>query len=468
MEFGEALKELGLPDSDEEHIYESPTLNEQLARGAPPSKEWQAGAAVLIERAVAYLWHPKSVEGQQALAYLHGRGLTDDTIKKARIGYVPLGKDGKWYIGNFEQWGIDPGQLREDQRAKGGVRVPDGILIPWMEGRTIWKLCIKRPGELMSYGQVMGSSDGSLYNIDSVTADMPAMMVESELCALSVQQEAGDIINCIATGSTPKGRNSSAASDLVAASCVLQSFDADEAGDEASEYWIRRFKPKCIRWRPWKDDETGRFKDPNEILQRTEEFRLFTGYSLRGWVQAGVELAELPSPEDPEEPFKTEEHNSSPPDVEASEQPANGLSDESGKAQRFTFVVSRIEKTVEQRRPYTPVTLPLLPRKACPHEVLVNGRALPCRGRPAEHGWCVGHQKSHELLELGAALGYPEVELSFPTGYRDGQPTTGARIIGESVMGWEAYAECAPEKWLARDITRIRTKYGYYTRSIHL
>ncbi len=474
MTFGEALEALGLPDSEEEHEYSPPSLNEQLARGAPPSKLWQTSASLIIERAIAYLWHPKSPEGQEALAYLKGRGLTDETIKKARLGYVPLGKDGRWYTGDFEKWGINPDELREDQRAKGGVRIPDGILIPWTEGNTVWKLCVKRPGQVMSYGQVMGSSDGGLYNIDSVTADMPCMMVESELCALSVQQEAGDIINCVATGSTPKGRNSKLASDLVAASCILQSFDADEAGDEAAEYWLQRFKEKAMRWRPWADEwsEQLRFKDPNEMLQNQEAFKEFTGYDLRGWVEAGIETAKLPapklpSPEPPDRPKKPEHLTILPHDDMPSEQAVSAEIDEIDRLEQFADIVSQLarkfgdaivtkatgqtieERARELRSSYQPATLPALPRKECPH--------LPfCFSTPLQGGWCKEHVRSGQLLKLGAQLGYPEVELPFDAGYGK----RAARIISVGVTGWEAYAEIAPERWLIRDMARIREKYG--------
>lgn len=479
MTFGEALAELGLPDSDEEHEYIPPTLNEQLARGAPPSKKWQEAAHSLIERAEKYLWHPKSPEGQQALAYLRGRGLKDETIKKTRLGYVPL-KDGRWYVGEFEKWGVNPDELREDQRAKGGVRVPDGILIPWMEGSTVWKLCLKRPGQIMSYGQVMGSSDGGLYNIDSVTADMPAMMVEGELCALSVQQEASDLINCIATGSTPKGRTAIAAFDLAAASHILQSFDADEAGDEAAEYWINRFQEKAMRWRPWADEwaEDGklRFKDPNECLQHADAFRQFTGYTLRGWVEAGIETAmlpapKLPSPEPPDGPKQSEHLTILPTDNTTSEQPENTEFDEIDRLEQFADTVAKMARkfgdaivtkavpgqTIEERArqlrsSYEPVTLPRLPRNYCPHQ----RDGYPCFNTPLAGGWCKEHMRSGQLLELGAQLGFPEVELFFDASYGK----RAARIISVGVTGWEAYAEIAPERWLIRDMAKIKAKYG--------
>lgn len=482
MSFGEALAELGLPDSDDEHEYAPPTINEQLARGASPSKEWQQAAHLIIERASIYLWHRNSPEGKQALAYLRGRGLKDETIKRAKLGYVPLDKStGRWYMGDFKKWGINPDELREDQRAKGGVRIPDGILIPWMEGNTIWKLCVKRPGQIMSYGQVMGSSDGGLYNIDSVTADMPAMMVESELCALSVQQEAGDICNCIATGSTPKGRNSRLASDLVAASCILQSFDADEAGDEAAIYWVERFKGKCGRWRPWADEwgETLRFKDPNEMLQNQDAFKVFTGYTLRGWVEAGIETISFPEdpdgpPEPPEKPGTPEDINTPLADDMPSEQAEKAEIEAIDRLEQFADTVAKMavlfgkatvtkstgqtieERARELRSSYAPVTLPKLPRKECPH----THNHTPCKGQVLEHGWCEQHQKSHAFLCLMAQLGYPEVEITFQSGYKDGKPTMAARIISAGVANCEEYATIAPEEWLMRDMARIRSQFG--------
>jgi DNA primase len=344
MSFGEALAELGIPDDGDERTYTPPPLNEQLARGAPPSKVWQEGTRQLIERAEAYLWHPKSPEGRAALTYLRGRGLTDETIKRTRLGYVPLDRrTGRWYVGDFEQWGIDPDTLREDQRAKGGVRVPNGILIPWFADGHIWKLTIKRPGEDMDYGQVLGSSDGGLYNADSIEAGKPVMLVESEFCAASVEQEAGDIIACVATGSTGKGRHPRWLATLAGVPFVLQSFDADAKGDEASEYWEKKLS-NCVRWRPWADErEDGgvSFKDPNDALQYADQFKVFTGCTLRGWVEQGMYAAEL-------EPLEaSQEHDSTPckgTSSSADMQPSESCQDtiEEGSLEWFGGIISRM------------------------------------------------------------------------------------------------------------------------------
>jgi hypothetical protein len=284
MNYYDACNELGLDADFDMH---APDPLAQLSKDTPPSKQWQEAGMLIVERAQRYLWHPKSLDGQKALAYLRGRGLTDETIKKARVGYCPLARDGKWYCGEFEHWGIDPSLLREDQRAKGGVRVPDGIIIPWFEASTLWKIAVKRPGEKMDYGQVMGSGEG-LYNVDSLQVSEPCMMVEGEFDALSVLQEAGDLINIVATGSSTRGRTGRWLGDLALASFVLQSFDDDASGNDGAAYWLEKL-PHALRWQPW------HFKDCNDMLQHHDEFKAQTGLTLRGWVEQGLWAAQLPT-----------------------------------------------------------------------------------------------------------------------------------------------------------------------------
>src|SRR4051794_35968756 len=51
-----------------------------------PSGLPEAAALALVEAAAARLWSP---EGADALAYLHGRGLGDEMIRTARLGWSP-------------------------------------------------------------------------------------------------------------------------------------------------------------------------------------------------------------------------------------------------------------------------------------------------------------------------------------------------------------------------------------------
>lgn len=304
LSFGEACMELGLDPDDVLGNNDAPSQAAPKIYDAaqPPCKEWQEAGLLLVERAEKYLWHPKSVEGQQALAYLRARGFKNETIKAARLGCVPLEKDGSWHSEPFQHWGLDPEKLTEQQRAKGCVRVPNGILIPWLCENQLWKLAIKRPGEQMDYGQVLGSTDG-LYNVDSIEMDKPVMLVEGEFDALSVAQEAGDLIACCATGSAQKGRNPRWLADLSLASYKLIAFDNDapdknglKAGDEGAHYWLQL--SNSMRWSPWTDEHWSgqgwRFKDPNDMLKDADAFRAWAGTDLRGWVKEGMAAYELP------------------------------------------------------------------------------------------------------------------------------------------------------------------------------
>jgi Toprim domain-containing protein len=237
-----------------------------------PCKGWQETGMEFVARAEHALWH--TAAGQEMLSYLRNRKLRDETIKAARLGYVPLRSDGKWYISSFESWGLDAENLTPDQLSRGGVRIPNGILIPWLEHDLLWKLAVKRPGEQMNYGQVMGSAEG-LYNVAALQYDQPAMLVEGELDCLSIVQEAADLIHVAATGSTTRGRLSRWLTELSLPSYVLQAFDDDQAGDEGATYWINALS-HCIRW------PAVYGKDPNEMLQVLDR------ESLRNWVLWGT------------------------------------------------------------------------------------------------------------------------------------------------------------------------------------
>lgn len=88
---------------------------------------------------------------------------------------------------------------------------------------------------------------------------------------------------------------------------------------------------------------------------------------------------------------------------------------------------------------YTPLTLPPLPRKRCPFE---HARGVwrfrsklyqymvkaPCTERTLKNGWCAAHQHCQELLECGARLGYPRMQISEYL------------LVGSGRANWEGYA----------------------------
>ena len=273
MLHSEACDFLGI-EHNADFIPQQVSKSVQSGKEYPPCKGWQESGKMFVERAVAGLWSPM---GQDMLDYLHGRGLEDGIIKKKKLGYVPLQKNGRFYEAELEQWGLTPEEAKKDK-----VRVPDGILIPWFEGSTLWRLAIKRPGQSQSYGQVVGSGEG-LFNVDTIEYDAPCIMTEAELCAMAVEQESG--IPCVATGSATRARSNRWLSELNLASYVLQSFDEDEGGDTGADYWMKNLQ-KCMRWSPYIA------KDPNDILMK-KYFEDANQCSLREWVERGIESAHV-------------------------------------------------------------------------------------------------------------------------------------------------------------------------------
>lgn len=275
MSYLEACTELGVSPGESIQHETSLFYDED-----PPPKKWQEMGRALIDRAENYLW----TKGHHALSYLLKRGFTEETIKNARLGYIPLMPDGKWFTRSFVDWGLTDEMLSEKQRAKGNVKVPPGILIPWEGDDILWKLAVKRfeakEGE-MRYGQIIGSKE-SLYNSDSLQHGKPAVLVEGEFDAISIIQTCGDLVAAIGTGSTAKARIPLWIARLASlASFTLLGFDNDEngAGDNAASFWLDTL-PDAMRWTPFAHDV-------NDMLQQN--------ISIREWVEMGINLATMPN-----------------------------------------------------------------------------------------------------------------------------------------------------------------------------
>lgn len=270
-----ACQELGIDSRYPEDVH--PELPLFMVKDEAPSKKWMESAELFVRRAQRYLFSPG---GERGLNYLHNRGLNDETIRNARLGFCP-----GWFSDSLENWGLASNQTEEQE-----LKVPLGIIIPWIVENRIWKISVRRPDK--TYFQVLGSSD-ALYNLDILQPGQAVFLFESEFDALSAQQEAGDLAAMIATGGAGKGQTSPLRHRLKQASHVLIGFDNDQAGDEGAKYWLKM--PNALRWVPWRHDV-------NELLQQQ-------AILVRMWVECGLRAATTqieapPEPESPAEPEK--------------------------------------------------------------------------------------------------------------------------------------------------------------------
>ncbi len=190
----------------------------------PPADTWQACAMQLIDRAQAALWDAR---GSKALAWLRARGLRDETIRAARLGYIPQG-----YNDNPEAWG-KPNDNPDP------LYIHKGILIPGIIAGKVWylKIRIHNPADPKDkYRGVRGNKSTALYFADFITADRAAVFCEGEFDALLLRQEVKDLASVITLGSATNKLNLATwGIYLLRPSSFLIAYDADEAGKHGGD-----------------------------------------------------------------------------------------------------------------------------------------------------------------------------------------------------------------------------------------
>ncbi|MBF0398791.1 MAG: hypothetical protein HQK78_18585, partial [Desulfobacterales bacterium] len=198
-----------------------------------PNKTWQEKAQVFFDMAVKELWN-----NAEKLEYLKGRGLTEETIKQAHLGYCQ-----KDYFKNREDWGLET-EVKENGELK-KIWLPSGIVIPTFDNNELIRLRVRRLKE-DSYGKYIMISGSSSKPMILGNSDI-IFIVESELDAILLNQIASDSITSIALGSAQARPDKSTHSFLTGKHIVI-SLDADDVGAKESwQFWKKHF-PEAIRY----------------------------------------------------------------------------------------------------------------------------------------------------------------------------------------------------------------------------
>ena len=109
-----------------------------------------------------------------------------------------------------------------------------------------------------------------------------AVIVESELDGLLLNQEAGDLAAVVAMGSAQAKPDAITHEALTKAEMILIALDNDDAGAKASwHFWPETYGAKVKRWPPI------RGKDPSEAWRN--------GLNIRSWVLAGLPVHTPPA-----------------------------------------------------------------------------------------------------------------------------------------------------------------------------
>lgn len=242
----------------------------QIPHGEPvtpiqsPSQQWQDRTNALLEWSEEMLWRSEYINIRSWLQ--NKRGLQDKTIRKMRLGWLPVD-----HYFEREKWGL-PDKLKDDGKTKTKLWIPAGMVIPCFDDNQIQRIRIRKfnHGDGIRYYFTPGSSTipmviGSGENI---------VIVESELDAILLSQEAGDIAGVIALGSAEVHPDNTTNEILRNAGKILVSLDSDNAGAMAFyRHWKTQF-PNSFRW------PVVNGKDPTDAH--------INGLNLRNWVIAGI------------------------------------------------------------------------------------------------------------------------------------------------------------------------------------
>jgi hypothetical protein len=220
---------------------------------------WQARLGVLIRGGEETLWSPG---GRPALDWLTRRGLSEETIRRFRLGFF----DTPRWTSPIPHWLDHKGRPR-------CLRMERGIAIPWLapgawysaedgepEGPRWVGMNVRLlasdvhaplPVGIEKYRAVAGSKRGRLYpfsTIEPTQGRLPMLLVEGEFDALLGHQEVGHLLH-VATAGSASTLNLSAATRAALARCtwLLLALDRDAAGAEAARQWRELYPHKSRR-----------------------------------------------------------------------------------------------------------------------------------------------------------------------------------------------------------------------------
>ncbi|MBJ6798630.1 CHC2 zinc finger domain-containing protein [Geomonas propionica] len=239
-----------------------------------PDAKWQDRAQEYVA-----LCHQRLLGNVEQLAYLAGRGLPQNAVKKYRLGWIP-----EMEFKSRRAWGLPDKWHNEEQRWIKTMAFQQGILIPWFIDGRVHRLRYRK-------AKVTGPKDPRYMWVDGSGTDILCLnsearahcVVESDLDGLLVDCVAGDLVGAVPLGSCSIHPKASVYELLSRSLRILVAMDFDgevrggkvhAPGAKASRWWEDTFPFTARRW------PVPKGKDPGEAYA--------AGVNLRAWVLAGL------------------------------------------------------------------------------------------------------------------------------------------------------------------------------------
>lgn len=255
-----------------------PKAPEAAARaGTLPPQAWTDRARAVVDRA-----HQALLSSPEQLRWLAARGITKQSAVRFCLGW--LSED---YVRPYPAWGL-PAETWDNGQPK-LLRVPTGLVIPWIDGGNVLRIRVRQPERDPKYLVTPGGAKDPqpLMVIDSLWSGphRAVVLCEAELDAILLAQEVGDVVAVVSLGSAQTRPHDARSLEAIqGAAWVGLWLDRDEAGDKAVASWLQSHADTAQDIRP---QGAGKM-DPGECHAQ--------GISIRDHVLRSVPPAWRPGP----------------------------------------------------------------------------------------------------------------------------------------------------------------------------
>ncbi len=230
-----------------------------------PPETWMAKAREFVERV-----HQQLLDHPKGKNMILSRGFSEDSISRFKFGYNP-----EILLKERPTWGL-PSEIRPNGTER-RIWLPMGIVIPTYFENQVIRIKIRRSDwkegdKIGKYIEVPGSKQTpSIFGNTSLSC---AIVLESEIDALLIQQEASDLTYCIALSGATKPLDAETESVLKKTPRILFVPDFDLSGAAAWAKWKKKFHNiLCIL--------TPSEKSVGDYFQK--------GGDLRKWLQEAIQ-----------------------------------------------------------------------------------------------------------------------------------------------------------------------------------
>ena len=246
MSFQDACRELGTDMSEQKNVrQEKPAVVWTPKEERLPSAGWQRRGLAFLAECTAH------IESGLGREYLEKRFLSIETARRFRIGWNPADR-----YEVPEAWAIDPWFNSKGNLGK--LYLPAGLVLPVFRKEGLAAIKIRRRDWVKgdSWPKYHAVKAGGNAFLVLGKPGLSVVVVESEIDAFLIAQDAASLCSVVALGSAGNKPDTKTAAFLRQSPQILFALDFDEAGMRPWSWWKENF-PAVTAWPPAEGKDIG-------------------------------------------------------------------------------------------------------------------------------------------------------------------------------------------------------------------